>query len=113
MKKNKTKMIAQGVSIISLLILMAGCGHNIATYVDGQEVSLAGIVVYRNGKVLQANIKENASVTLDAKAKNDTAPEQASNTESVVKFALTTGDQVTGYRVDMEKEKTKKGSENE
>lgn len=88
------------LTLISALIL-TGCGHNIATYVDGQEVSLAGLLVYRNGKILQANIKENSSVNLEANAKNDTTADQTSGTEAVVKFTLTTGEQVTGYQVEL------------
>lgn len=100
------------ITLLSLAttLFLAGCGHNIATYVDGQEVSLAGLLVYRNGKILQANIKENSSVNLEAKAKNDTTADQTSGTESVVKFTLTTGEQVTGYQVELAEVEAKRGN---
>lgn len=109
--KTKVRIFSICVSFVSLLVILVGCGHNIVTYVDGQEVSLAGIIVYRNGKVLQSNVKENSNVNLESKSKNDTTVEQSSNTESFVNLTLTTGEQVTGYRVDLEKERN--GGNNE
>lgn len=88
-------------------ICCCGCGHNITTYFDGQEFSVAGILVYRNGKVLQSNIKENASVSLDTNSGNITKETNESSTSSFVKLDMTTGEQVTGYKVELEKEKGK------
>lgn len=111
MTKSRINQIAMGISLASLIVLMAGCGHNIATYVDGQEFSVAGLLVYRNGKILQSNIKENAELTLDANAKNSSTQDAQSSTDSAVKFKLKTGEQITGYRVELEEVKQEKNNE--
>lgn len=95
------------IFILLVTLCCCGCGHNITTYFDGQEFSVAGILVYRNGKVLQSNIKENASVSLDTNTGNTTNDTNETSTSSSVKLDMTTGEQITGYKVELEKEKGK------
>lgn len=106
------------VSIIAgaTAILFAGCGHNNVTYSDGigfettanPETFTFGLN-FRYGKIFTATVKEKTEVNLEAGMTQETAA-GTSNTASSktgveTKLNFKTGDQVTGYTVELEKAK--------
>ena len=104
-----------------LLLFGAGCGHNCVSYGDGLMVETTinpetwtfG-VAFRYGKIFTAAVKEKAKVTLKTEAGNTTQSPEAKQAQSGTKTASTltieTGDQVTGYTVDLEKAKQAQAS---
>ncbi len=100
----------------ALLLLSAGCGHNAVSYGKGFAVETTanpetwtfGFAV-RYGEIFTAAVKERAKVTLTTSAKaagtasDKSAPSDKSDTATTL--TIETGDQVTGYMVDLEKVK--------
>lgn len=86
--------------IIAALLFSTGCGHNLTTYVDGYELNVCGVFVYRSGKILNANIRENTSVSV---GNDSSASSESTSTSTSINFK--TGKQVNGYHVDIEEKK--------
>ena len=97
---------------------MSGCGHNAVQYSDGIGLEVGFIpeqyqvaVNFRYGKILSAVVKEKAEVTLESAGdfSTDLATAGTDNaaTKATTKLTLKTGDQVTGYVVDLEEAKAK------
>lgn len=99
----KNKILILTLSLAALAF--AGCGHNAVTYVDGFEFNLAQVLVYRSGKILNANVKEKSDVIVET---NNNGTQEQTDNKTVL--TLKTGDQITGYAVDLEEVKTDKAS---
>lgn len=106
---------------IGLILLLTGCGHNAVQYSDGIGLEIGFIpdqyqvaVNFRYGKILSAVVKEKAEVTLESTGGlvTDNATPSAANadTKATTRLTLKTGDQVTGYVVDLEEVKAKNTS---
>lgn len=97
-------------------LLSAGCGHNAVQYSDGIGLEIGFVpdqyqvaVNFRYGKILSAVVKEKAEVTLESNgglAYGGTSP-QATDTQAVTRLTMKTGDQITGYAVELEEAKAK------
>ena len=97
------------------IVSLAGCGHNVVVYSDGiglettlnPETCTAGLN-FRYGKILTATIKEKTEVNLeDGMLQQSAAGESLdSKTGLETKLYIKTGDQVTGYTVELEKIKS-------
>ena len=101
---------------IGLIAACSGCAHNMVTYSDGiglvttinPETYSIGID-FRYGKILQATVKDNSKVTLNANGKlNNVAGQTASNSQNIAVEApagltFETGNQITGYEVELVK----------
>ena len=101
---------------IFITVLLAGCGHNAVQYSDGIGLEVGFIpeqyqvaVNFRYGKILSAVVKEKAEVTLESSGDFSAAENPASaSTNATTRLTLKTGDQVTGYVVDLAEVKSKK-----
>ena len=100
------------IGILSLLVamlLMTGCGHNAVQYSDGIGLEIGFIpdqyqiaVNFRYGKILSAVVKEKAEVTLESTGGAEIGQNtQDTTTKATTRLVLKTGDQVTGYVVDL------------
>lgn len=78
--------------VLTLLSLLSGCGHNQCVYLDGTEFSLGGAVVWRTGKILTVNCREQATTKVNT---NATAKENGSTATTDVIFSI--ADQKNGY----------------
>lgn len=107
-----------GLAALTVLAL-TGCGHNAIQYSDGLGLEIGFIpeqyqmaVNFRYGKILSAVVKEKAEVSLESAGDFSTdlatgqQPDNAA-TKATTKLTLKTGDQVTGYVVDLEEAKAK------
>ena len=91
-------------------LMSAGCGHNAIQYSDGIGLELGFIpdqyqvaVNFRYGKILSAVVKEKAEVSLESAGglvSGGTSP-QAADTQATTRLTLKTGDQITGYAVEL------------
>jgi len=94
-------------------IMTTGCGHNVVTYSDGiglettinPETYTIGLN-FRYGKILTATVKEKTEVNLEAGLKQKTGAESETGIDTKLNFK--TGDQITGYVVELEKVKAAK-----
>jgi len=115
------------VMVLFVVLILAGCGHNTVVYGDGigvettlnPETFTFGLNI-RYGKILTACVKEKAEVNLEAGFSNSTGTttDSTSTTDSTgakgatsttsldSKLSIKTGDQITGYTVDLEKVKS-------
>ena len=101
------------LSLAALLcVVLSGCGHNAVQYSDGIGLEVGFIpeqymlaVNFRYGKIFSAVVKEKTEIELKAEAKNAAGTGAESVTDTGVASTLTikTGDQTTGYVVDLEK----------
>lgn len=91
-----------------IVLLVAGCSHNIITYGDGIQAEAGWIpdqykvsACFRYGKILSICVRENAEIEMDGigsgNAGSDGKTAGASNSGSV---KVKIGPQVTGYYVD-------------
>ena len=99
-----------------LILFSAGCGHNAVSYGKGFAVETTanpetwtfGVSV-RYGEIFTAAVKERAKVTLTTSAKaTGTASDKSDlsdKSDTATTLTIETGDQVTGYTVDLEKAK--------
>ncbi len=99
-------------------MLLAGCGHNTVVYGDGigfettlnPETFTFGVNI-RYGKILTAAVKEKAKVSYKGDMTNETAAaageskQGSSRVGTGAELTLETGDQITGYAVELEKVK--------
>lgn len=101
-----------GLILLSLatLLMLTGCGHNNVTYSDGiglettanPETFTFGLN-FRYGKIFTATVKEKTEVNLEAGMSQESGTTSRTGLET--KLSLKTGDQVTGYTVELEKAK--------
>lgn len=102
--------------IIAVLLCLTGCGHNAVQYSDGIGLEIGFVpeqyqvaVNFRYGKILSAVVKEKAEVTLESTGDFSAAENPASaSTNATTKLTLKTGDQITGYVVDLAEVEAKK-----
>lgn len=78
--------------VLTLLSLLTGCGHNQCVYLDGTEFSLGGAVVWRTGKILSVNCREQATTKVNT---NAVAKEKESTVTTDIEFSI--ADQKNGY----------------
>lgn len=78
--------------VLTLLSLLTGCGHNQCVYLDGTEFSLGGAIIWRTGKILSVNCREQATTKVHTDA---TAKENESVAITDVEFSI--ADQKNGY----------------
>ena len=107
-------------AVSAAAILSAGCGHNALQYSDGIGLELGFIpeqyqvaVNFRYGKILSAVVKEKAEVTLESSgglATDVGTSPQAADTQATTRLTLKTGDQITGYAVELEEAKVRASS---
>lgn len=103
---------------------LCACGHNTLTYGDGvgmqttlnPETYSVGVHFFY-GKILHASVKEKTTLELEAGVENsngspsgtvstvDASSSATNATRLDTRLVLSTGDQVTGYAVDLEKAK--------
>ena len=106
---------------LAAVAMLAGCGHNAVVHSNGLGVETTmnpetftfGVCV-RYGEITTIAVKEKAEVTLESglkqESKLDSSTEKnaASTTGLDTKLSVKTGDQVTGYTVELEKIKAVK-----
>ena len=107
------------VSAAFAALLSAGCGHNALQYSDGIGLELGFIpeqyqlaINFRYGKILSAVVKEKAEVSLESTGglvSGGTSP-QAADTQATTRLIMKTGDQITGYKVELEDVKARGSS---
>jgi len=112
-----------GLVIIALaaVAMLVGCGHNAVVHSKGLGIettlnpeTFAFGVCLRYGDITTIAIKEKAEVTLESglkqESKLDSVTEKAAATTTGLdtKLSVKTGDQVTGYTVELEKIKAVK-----
>lgn len=106
---------------VFITLTMTGCGHNAVQYSDGIGLEIGFIpdqyqvaVNFRYGKILSAVVKEKSEVSLESTGGLVTADATTTaanaDTKATTKLLLKTGDQVTGYVVDLEEAKAKNNS---
>lgn len=100
----------------ALLLLCSGCGHNAVVYGDGVMAEIGFIpdrysvaLTFRYGKIFTAAVKEKTKITLDTRAGAEGFADEAKKGGTAAESRLTveTGDQITGYTVDLEKIKAR------
>lgn len=109
------------IVLIIVSVMLAGCGHNVVVHSKGLGVettlnpeTFAFGVCIRYGDITTIAIKEKAEVTLESGLKQEskldsaTEKEAASTTGLDTKLSVKTGDQTTGYSVELEKIKAVK-----
>lgn len=79
--------------ILTLLSLLCGCGHNQCVYLDGTEFSLGGAIIWRTGKILTVNCREQATTEIHTDASTDAENNTQAKTD--IRFAIE--DQKNGY----------------
>lgn len=116
-----TRIIGLVIVLIAAVAMLAGCGHNAVVHSKGLGVETTmnpetftfGVCV-RYGEITTIAVKEKSEVTLESglkqESKLDSSTEQAANTTTGLdtKLSVKTGDQVTGYTVELEKIKAVK-----
>lgn len=106
-------------------LLLCGCGHNAVSYGKGFQVETTanpetwtfGFSV-RYGELFTAAVKEKTRVTFSTSAKADAGrtagqtdkADLADKTDTATTLTIETGDQITGYTVDLEKAKKEAAS---
>jgi hypothetical protein len=99
------------LGIVAAMMLLTGCGHNIGTAFKGKAANLGydpefnkfGIQYY-DGIIVTGLNKEKTETHLEF---TDSAETQGGKTSANMTYTHKTGDQVTGYVVDLEEVKTK------
>ncbi len=122
MSSNKTKVLFATTLILSIAIMLMlayGCGHNVVTYSDGiglettvnPETYTLGINI-RYGKLLTLAVKEKTELSMESGFNSGTSAGTANESKTALDSKLTfkTGDQITGYTVDLEKAKQSSAS---
>lgn len=106
-------MVGALITVLLLMTLLCGCGHNTITYSDGitlettinPETWTIGVGL-RYGKILTACVRENTELEIAGSgsggASKDSASTKASS-DTEIKFKV--GKQITGYYVDAIKAK--------
>lgn len=102
-------------TLVSLLCAaLTGCGHNAVQYSDGVGLEVGFVpdqytlaLNFRYGKIFSAVVKEKTQIELKTEAANNASAQSDAKTQTGVITSLTmqTGDQVTGYVVDLERVK--------
>ena len=118
--ENGLVYLALGIMYVSLAgllcVSLAGCGHNAVQYSDGVGLEVGFVpdqytlaVNFRYGKIFSAVVKEKTEIELKTEASNAAGTGAEANTNTGVNSTLTikTGDQTTGYVVDLERIKAK------
>jgi hypothetical protein len=112
------KKIAILIAMFVVVGILTGCGHNVLTYSDGigvdasinPETYTLGLN-FRYGKILSVAMKEKTQLQLKAGMTQTSGTSSGNSTGGTVKTGLdtelnfVTGDQITGYTVDLEKVK--------
>ena len=112
----KKRILGLGIIAFATIAMLAGCGHNAVVHSKGLGVettlnpeTFAFGVCVRYGDITTIAIKEKSEVTLESglkqESKLDSATEKAAATITGLdtKLNVKTGDQVTGYIVELEK----------
>lgn len=108
----KIKELGCCLAVAALCLALCGCGHNVGTAFNGKvfnigydpELNKVGIQYYDG--VLVTNVqKENSETSLTFK---DTVKKGDVETVSELTYGQKNGEQVTGYAVDLAKEKKTK-----
>lgn len=106
-------------AIAFIVLCLYGCGHNVVVHSKGLGVETTlnpetftfGVCV-RYGDITTIAIKEKSEVTLESGLKQESSSgaekTAASTTGLDTKLSVKTGDQVTGYTVELEKVKSSK-----
>lgn len=79
---------------LSILSLLCGCGHNQCLYLDGTEFSLGGTIIWRTGKILTVNCREQATTEIHTDASTDS---ENNNTQAKTDIKFAIEDQKNGY----------------
>ena len=117
----KKRILGLGIIAFATIAMLAGCGHNAVVHSKGLGVETTlnpetftfGVCV-RYGDITTIAIKEKSEVTLESglkqESKLDSATEKAAATVTGLdtKLNVKTGDQITGYTVELEKIKAVK-----
>lgn len=113
-----TRILGLLIVLIVAITMLTGCGHNAVVHSKGLGVETTlnpetftfGVCV-RYGDITTIAIKEKSEVTLESGLKQEskldsaTEKEAASITGLDTKLSVKTGDQITGYTVELEKVK--------
>lgn len=103
-------------AIAFVAVLTTGCGHNMVVYSDGvgldttinPETYTFGLN-FRYGKIIQATVKDNTKIQLAANGTLNNAvgssgsTSQTTGVQAPAELTIETGNQVTGYEVDLVK----------
>ena len=111
-------MFLLGLVLVSLILCLAGCGHNIVTYGDGIGLETTfrpdngnfGVVL-RYGKVLTATVRENTTVEMQGEGSGGGEAEGKAAASSSASLKIETGHQTNGYTVDAIRAKVEKAVE--
>ena len=93
-----------------VLLTGAGCGHNALSFFNGADLSIEpnidnGVSAHiRYGQAIHILMKEKSKVQLTLTQQNNAAGETQSGNQLEIVFE--TGDQINGYAVELEKQKT-------
>ncbi len=111
-RKKETRRTAAVATCCAIAATLCACGHNTLTYGDGvglqttlnPETYSIGVHFFY-GKILHASVKEKTTLELAAGVENaNGSSSSATNaTRLDTRLVLSTGDQVTGYVVELEK----------
>lgn len=106
-------------AIVFIVLCLAGCGHNVVVHSKGLGVETTlnpetftfGVCV-RYGDITTIAIKEKSSVSLESGLKQEASSGMDKSAGSTIgldtKLSVLTGDQITGYTVELEKVKSSK-----
>lgn len=101
-------------AFFALGICLTGCGHNAVVYSDGIAIettanpeTFAFGLNLRYGKILTIAAKEKTKVSMESGFSQENGTQNKSGLDA--KLTFETGDQATGYTVELEKIKAEKG----
>jgi len=108
-------ILGAALAALSVMLCLAGCGHNIVTYGDGIGLETTfrpdngnfGVVL-RYGKVLTATVRENTTVEMSGEGKGGGEAEGKAAASSSASLKIATGRQTNGYTVDAIRAKVEK-----
>ena len=117
----KAKVVFVVCLTVVVIVLLTGCAHNVVVHSKGLGVETTmnpetftfGVCV-RYGDITTIAVKEKSQVSLESglkqESKLDSSTEKAAVTTTGLdtKLSVQTGDQVTGYTVELEKIKAVK-----
>jgi len=118
----KAKVLFVACLLVVVIALLAGCGHNAVVHSKGLGVETTmnpetftfGVCV-RYGEITTIAVKEKSEVNLESGLKQESKLDSATDKNAAAtvtgldtKLNVKTGDQVTGYTVELEKLKAVK-----
>lgn len=114
----KARILSLGIVAITIIAMLAGCGHNVVVHSKGLGVettlnpeTFAFGVCLRYGDITTIAVKEKSQVSLESGLKQESKLDSVTDKAAVTttgldtKLSVKTGDQVTGYTVELEKAK--------